>query len=58
MAVICIGDRIRCKDGTEDKVVDLHKYGNEQHVLIKTDSGEERDLRLSDYCKNWLNLFP
>ena len=58
MAVICIGDRIRCKDGTEDKVVDLDKYGNEQHVLIKTDSGEERDLRLSDYCKNWLNLFP
>jgi hypothetical protein len=58
MAAICIGDRIRCKDGVEGTVTDLHKYRNERHVVIKTDNGEERDLKVPDYCKNWFHLFP
>jgi hypothetical protein len=58
MAAICIGERIRCKDGVEGTVTDLHKYRNERHVVIKTDNGEERDLKVSDYCKNWIHLFP
>ncbi len=46
------------KDGVEGTVTDLHKYRNERHVVIKTDNGEERDLKVSDYCKNWIHLFP
>ena len=58
LAAICLGDRIRCKDGAEGTVVDFHKYGNERHIVIKTDKGDERDLKLSDYCKGWMHLFP
>lgn len=58
MAAICIGDRIRCKDRVEGTVTDFHKYVDERHIVIKTDKGEERDLKLSDYCKNWIHLFP
>lgn len=58
MAAICIGDRIRCNDGIEGTVTDLHKYGSERHIVIRTDNGEERDLKLSDYCRKWVHLFP
>lgn len=58
MAAICIGDKIRCKDGIEGTVIDLHQYGKEHHIVIKTKSGEERDLKLSDYFTYWIHLFP
>lgn len=58
MAAICLGDRIRCKDGVEGTVIDLHKYDRERHIVIRTAEGEERDLKLSDYCKSWIHLFP
>ena len=57
MAAICVGDKIRCKDGIEVTVIDLHKYGKEHHVVVKSNNGEERDLKLSDYCRNWIHLF-
>jgi hypothetical protein len=58
MAAICIGDKIRCKDGIEGTVIDFHQYGKEHHIVIKTKSGEERDLKLSDYFRYWIHLFP
>ena len=56
MAAICIGDRIRCRDGVEGTVTDLHKYRKDYHIVIKTDKGEERELNLSEYCKSWVQL--
>jgi hypothetical protein len=54
--IICIDDKIRCKDGVEGKVVDFHKYRKDYHIVIKTDKGEERELNLSEYCKSWVQL--
>jgi len=48
------------QDRIEGLVVGLHKYGKEHHIVIKTKSGEERDLKLSEYLINWIDmhLFP
>ena len=48
MTAICVGDKIRCKDGIEVTVIDLHKYGKEHHVVVKSNNGGERDLKLPD----------
>jgi len=39
------------QDRIEGLVVGLHKYGKEHHIVIKTNSGEEMDPRLSEYLK-------
>jgi hypothetical protein len=57
MAAICIGDRIRCKDGVEGTVTDLHKYRNERHVVIKTDNGEEWDLKVQTIARTGFTYF-
>jgi len=55
--VVSIGDKIRCKDGVEGKVVDFHKYDRDYHIVIRTDNNdEERELKLSEYSKTWTQL--
>ena len=58
MDAIFVGKKNRCKDGIKVTLIELKKYGKEHHVVVKSNNGEERDLKLSDYCRNWIHLFP